>query len=424
METDNTPKVFISYSWDNEEHKKWVLNLADELTRKGVLVFFDRYDLYPGKDLTHFMETSVSEASKVLLVLTTNYKLKAEKREGGVGSEYSMMTAEIFNNQQSDKFIPILRSGDRTNSTPSFVKTKIDIDMSDDSKFDESFEELLRTIYNEPEIKRPEIGEKPKFTTSVKQKRIEQEDEQKRQQQERDRIIQMFEMIVVQGGTFTMGGTEEQGDDCFDREKPIHTITVSDFCIGKFEVTQAQWKAVMGTDIRQQRDKANPSWPLYGEGDNYPMYYVNWDDAQEFISRLNTATGKQYRLLSEAEWEYAARGGAKSQKFKYSGSNSLKDVAWYSENSGSKTHPVGSKQANELGIHDMSGNVWEWCSDWYAPYTSGAKTNPTGPPNGTRRVVRGGGWSGNAEYCRVSGRSNSRPAYRSYYIGFRLACSL
>ena len=166
-----------------------------------------------------------------------------------------------------------------------------------------------------------------------------------------------------------------------------HRFTVSDFYIGKYEVTQAQWRAVMGTTVRQQRDKAGTDWPLAGEGDNYPMYYVSWDEAQEFIRRLNAQTGKQYRLPTEAEWEFAARGGNNSRGYKYSGGNSEGNIAWYSENSNNATHPVGTKSSNELGIYDMSGNVLEWCNDWYGDYNSNAQTNPQCPSSGFYRIL-------------------------------------
>jgi len=181
MITNNkNPKVFISYSWDNEIHKSWVRELADKLTDNRIWVFFDGYDLSAGKDITLFMETSVKESDKVLLIMTPNYKVKAEKRTGGVGYETSMVTAEIFNNQQSDKFIPIVRLGERENCTPAFVKSKLYIDMSNDNDFNEKFEELLRTIYNEQKVKRPQLGKRPIFDTIVKtenevNKHIEQE---------------------------------------------------------------------------------------------------------------------------------------------------------------------------------------------------------------------------------------------------------
>jgi formylglycine-generating enzyme required for sulfatase activity len=205
-----------------------------------------------------------------------------------------------------------------------------------------------------------------------------------------------IEMIFAKGGAFTMGCTSEQGGDCENDESPTHQVTVDDFYIGKYEVTQAQWQAVMGTSITRQRDKTNTSYPMRGEGSDYPMYYVSWEEAMDFCRELSRMTGKQYRLLTEAEWEYAARGGKNSTGAKYSGGSSPDRVAWYTDNSSSTTHPVGTKLPNELGIYDMSGNVWEWCSDWYGSYSSSTQTNPTGPTTGSYRVYRGGSWSYNA----------------------------
>ena len=219
-----------------------------------------------------------------------------------------------------------------------------------------------------------------------------------------------FEMIPVEGGTFTMGATEEQGNDAYDDEKPAHKVTLSSYAIGKYPVTQELWKAVMGN---------NPSY--FKGNDNLPVEQVSWDDCQEFIKKLNNLTGKDFRLPTEAEWEYAARGGKKSKGYKYSGSNNLDNVAWYSSNCGSKTHPVGEKKPNELGIYDMSGNVWEWCNDWYGNYQSSAVSNPTGPASGSDRVSRGGSWDCNDGDCRVSCRSYFVPGYRIYFLGLRLA---
>ncbi|MDR1865794.1 MAG: formylglycine-generating enzyme family protein [Bacteroidales bacterium] len=222
-----------------------------------------------------------------------------------------------------------------------------------------------------------------------------------------------IKMVFVQGGTFTMGCTAEQGGACYDDEKPAHQVTLSDFYIGKYEVTQAQWKAVMGS---------NPSG--FSGCDNCPVEQVSWDDVQEFIQKLNAGTGLNYRLPTEAEWEDAARGGAQSRGYKYSGSNSVDEVAWHWDNSGSKTHPVGTKKANELGIYDMSGNVYEWCSDWYGAYSSEAQTNPKGPSSASDRVLRGGCWYGVSGGCRVSYRSHVTPDYRrGDFVGFRLARS-
>lgn len=221
-----------------------------------------------------------------------------------------------------------------------------------------------------------------------------------------------FDMVYVEGGTFTMGATSEQGSDAYGNESPIHSVTVSDFYIGKYEVTQAQWRAVMGSN------------PSNFKGDSLPVERVSWNDIQEFITKLNTMTGKTFRLPTEAEWEYAARGGNKSKGYKYSGSNTLDNVAWYTYNSGGKTHPVGQKQPNELGLYDMSGNVCEWCQDLYGSYSSSSQTNPTGPSSGSERVLRGGGWGSGVRGCRVSHRDFSFPNFSYYnYFGFRLACS-
>ena len=218
-----------------------------------------------------------------------------------------------------------------------------------------------------------------------------------------------FTMVEVEGGTFTMGATSEQGGDAYDGEKPAHSVTLSSYHIGQTEVTQELWEAVMGSN------------PNRFKGSNRPVECVSWDDCQEFLSRLNRITGKRFRLPTEAEWEYAARGGSRSRGYKYSGSDNIYDVAWYNDNSGSTTHPVAIKRPNELGLYDMSGNVWEWCSDWYGAYSSSAQSNPTGPSTGSRRVGRGGCWFSYAGGCRVSIRGNGSPGRRYDYFGLRLA---
>lgn len=215
-------------------------------------------------------------------------------------------------------------------------------------------------------------------------------------------------MVKVEGSTFTMGATPEQGNDAYEYERPAHQVTLSDYYIGRYEVTQKEWQAVMGD---------NPS-KFYG--DNLPVDYVSWNDCQDFINKLNQLTGLKFRLPTEAEWEFAARGGKQSKGYKYSGSDNAKNIAWYEKNSGSKPHQVGTKEPNELGIYDMSGNVGEWCGDWYGRYSSSAQTNPTGPSSGSRRVVRGGSWSISAWYCRVSLRYYYFPSDRDYDLGFRV----
>ena len=219
-----------------------------------------------------------------------------------------------------------------------------------------------------------------------------------------------FTMIAVEGGTFQMGATSEQGSDAESDEKPVHSVTLSDYYIGETEVTQELWTAVMGNN------------PSYYKGNNKPVEQVSWNDCQKFITKLNQLTGKNFRLPTESEWEYAARGGKKSLGYKYSGSDIAGVVARYEGNSGSKTHDVKTKQANELGIYDMSGNVYEWCQDWYGSYSSSSQTNPTGPSSGSYRVYRGGSWYGSAGRCRVSYR-NYYPIGSNNYLGLRLSLS-
>ena len=220
-----------------------------------------------------------------------------------------------------------------------------------------------------------------------------------------------IEMVKVEAGSFNMGATPEM-ENPYDSEKPVHRVTLTNnYYIGKYEVTQALWQAVMGSN------------PSYFKGDDLPVEKVSWDDCQDFISKLNAMTGKRFRLPTEAEWEYAARGGKKSQGYQYSGSNTLDNVAWYHDNSGSKTHAVGTKQPNELGIYDMTGNVSEWCQDRYGDYSGVPQTNPTGSVDGKFRVNRGGSWMFFARFCRSSFHSSNSSDDREEYLGLRLVLS-
>jgi len=240
-----------------------------------------------------------------------------------------------------------------------------------------------------------------------------------------------IEMIKVEAGSFMMGATSEMKDP-YDNERPVHQVTLTnDYYIGKYEVTQALWQAVMGNNPSHfQRNslsaKTDSLWQaLMGckfYVKNYPVETVSWNDCQEFISKLNSLTGRKFRLPTEAEWEYAARGGKKSKGYQYSGSSKVYDVAWYNTY---EIHPVGLKQANELGIYDMTGNVSEWCQDWYGPYSSSSQTNPTGASSGSQRVYRGGSRYDKARNCRLSCRfgSSQDNSYRSDILGFRLALS-
>lgn len=218
-----------------------------------------------------------------------------------------------------------------------------------------------------------------------------------------------FRMIRVDGGTFTMGATSEQGSDAEADEKPAHSVTLSSYYIGETEVTQELWQEVMGNN------------PSSFKGSRCPVEMVSWEDCQDFIRRLNQRTGKNFRLPTEAEWEYAARGGKKSYGSKYAGGSSIGDVAWYYDNSGKTTHPVAQKRANELGLYDMSGNVREWCQDRKDTYPSSSQTNPTGPSLGSHHVIRGGSWYNIARYCRVSFRYSNSLSNRYDFLGLRLA---
>ena len=218
-----------------------------------------------------------------------------------------------------------------------------------------------------------------------------------------------FKMVYVEGGTFMMGASE--GDnDAYNDEKPAHQVTLSDYYIGETQVTQALWQAVMGMN------------PSRFKGDmNLPVERVSWDGCQVFIEKLNSLTGKSFRLPTEAQWEFAARGGNKSKGYKYAGGDDIDKVAWYYENSEGRTHPVAKKVANELGLYDMSGNVWEWCQDRHGRYANTQQANPVGPTMNSFFMLRGGAWGSNAKGCRVTFRNGRKPAELGSPLGLRLA---
>jgi sulfatase modifying factor 1 len=218
-----------------------------------------------------------------------------------------------------------------------------------------------------------------------------------------------FRMVAIEGDTFQMGCTAEQDGQCFGDENPVHRVVLSDYQIGETEVTQALWTAVMGTDPSRFR-----------ACDDCPVENVDWEQIQGFLQKLNELTGKQYRLPTEAEWEFAARGGRAARQKTFSGSDDLGAVAWYPENAGKRTHAVGTKAANELGLYDMSGNVFEWCRDGYGSYSPDDQADPLGRETASRKVVRGGGWSGGEGCCRVSYRYFYPTDFRADFLGFRL----
>ena len=234
--------------------------------------------------------------------------------------------------------------------------------------------------------------------------------------QERDRIIQNLinNMVYVEGGTFTMGNTYLNTEWPYELEMPAHHVKLSSYYIGRYEVTQAEWMAVMGSNPSVNRTDLN-----------LPVEHVSWNECQVFIKELNRLTKKRFRLPTEAEWEFAARGGNKSRGYTYAGSDNIDDVAWYYDNSHTTqytfTHIVGKKLPNELGLYDMSGNVLEWCQSWYARYSANAEVNPKGPTKGKSRCLRGGQVNYSKSCCHVSYRGAQSPSYYTDEVGFRLA---
>ncbi len=216
--------------------------------------------------------------------------------------------------------------------------------------------------------------------------------------------------VKVPGGCFQMGDTLGGGSS---DEKPAHEVCLDSFYMAQYEVTQGEYSKVVGS---------NPA--SFRRGERYPVEQVSWSDAQAFINTLNELSNRTYRLPTEAEWEYAARSDGQEEKF--AGGDDIAEYAWYAENSGRSTHPVGSKQPNGLGLHDLSGNVWEWCQDWYGSgyYAESPRDNPIGPPSGTYRVTRGGGWNDTARSLRLTDRNSKTPGYRNARFGFRLVLPL
>lgn len=217
-------------------------------------------------------------------------------------------------------------------------------------------------------------------------------------------------MVKVDGGNFTMGCVIVQDTECYAQEKPRHIVTLNTYYIDKFDITQKEWKAVMGTS------------PAAKYCADCPVVNVTWFEAQEFINKLNQMSNKNYRLPTEAEWEYAAKGGNKSHGYKYAGGNEARTVAWYDSTISKTVHPVGQMAPNELGLFDMSGDVWQWCSDWFNDkyYSTSPSSNPTGPARGTTRCVRGGSWWGPMRDCRVANRDQFPPESKDDDVGFRI----
>ena len=224
-------------------------------------------------------------------------------------------------------------------------------------------------------------------------------------------------LVRVEGGSFQMGAqrTNPQADnydtEARDNENPVHEVTLSNYFIGKFEITQREWRTVMGYELDWSEQ--------YGKGDDFPAYNVSRSEALRFLEKLRAMTQLAFRLPTEAQWEYAARGGSRSLHFRFSGSNNADDVAWHNGNAGGGLHIAGEKRPNELGLHDMSGNLWEWCSDAYGTYPATPQTDPTNE-SGVQYVLRGGAWTYFPTYCRVTCRDSYSGDDASVSVGFRV----
>lgn len=257
-------------------------------------------------------------------------------------------------------------------------------------------------------------AELKRYKDAEAKRKAEEEEKRKAEEEKKRGMFNVgdveFKMIRVDGGTFTMGATPEM-KDAYRWEKPTHKVTLSSYRIGETPVTQKLWQAVMGSN------------PSCFKGEDRPVENVSWDDCQVFIDKLREKVGAKFRLPTEAEWEFAARGGNKSMHTQFSGSNNIDDVAWYNQNSGNCNRYVMMKKSNELGIYDMTGNVWEWCQDVFEWYDMQDKTDPKGPTKGSKRVFRGGSWCNNADECRISFRNNNPPDVRLDRLGLRLALS-
>lgn len=384
---NNKFDVYISYNVKDVE-------IAEQLYRKltsiGNKVWMYRSNLQTG-DLFQEVITNAIRASSVFILLAS---------ENSYNSQW--IVRELHYALENDKrIIPVIL--DKTKMPPSFrfyLNRYNQLDLSNPAYRELALEQLQKWVG---------IGFDTDENTGVDSMHVTLEDYQ-------------IEMIYVEGGLFTMGATLQQGGENPD-ERIVHDVRLDSYYIAKVPVTQELWEKVMGK-------KSNGSFFkkfFINKEDSYrntnrPVENVSWKDCITFIKCLNALTGREFRLPTEAEWEYAAKGGAKGRYngYKFSGGNNLNNVAWISENSGGRTHEVAKKQPNELGIYDMSGNVWEWCSDWYAPYPNEKVTNPHGPEDGDKKVCRGGSWNDKGKNCRISRREARDPNTRNAYIGFRL----
>ena len=420
--------VFISYSRKDTEVANKICQAFDEA---GISYFIDRRGIVGGMEFPDVLAEAIRE-SKVFLFLASNNSYASKFTQSEI--------VYAFNKKQNEDMIPYIIDGSTFPDGLELTFSSINWRKMEEHPIETVLvDDVLHKIGRERKENVGIITETPKSTetegnicqkcgkvipasfkfcpncgssinSSSKGQGLQKAYEADATSNQTFTVNGVsFTMVGVQGGTFMMGATSEQGRFDNNWVKPVHQVTLNSFMIGETEVTQELWQAVMGSN------------PSKFKGNKRPVECVSWDDCQTFIRKLNSMTGQNFRLPTEAEWEYAARGGNRSNRYKYAGSNSVKSVAWYWGNSEWQTHDIGQKLPNELGLYDMSGNVSEWCQDWWDYYSPSAQTNPRGPSSGSHRVFRGGSSHSDAKDCRVAYRYYESPGYRNDRLGFRLA---
>lgn len=432
------PKVFISYSHDSHAQLDRVLALADRLRAEGIDCNLDQYEPAPAETWPRWMEAQFRAADFILVVCTETYCRRFEGREAhgvglGVKWEGAIITRELYRDETLNRrFIPILFAAEDVAHVPEMLRDYMRYVVSNEAEY----ELLYRRLTNQPRVLRPPLGQRRNFEAVNKLRALPEEE---RQQEFTSIELEpvappvrrpavsvapppvvssptagfiedlkgaKLEMIYLPGGTFQMGSNESSD------EKPIHRVTLSPFFIGKYPVTQAQWQAVMDNN------------PSNFKGADFPVESVSWDNATAFCAKLSQQSGKNFRLPTEAEWEYACRAGSAGKWCFGDDLKELKKYAWYDKNSGSQTHPVGQRQPNQFGLYDMHGNVWEWCQDWYKNdyYKNSPEQDPPGPAKGDYRVLRGGSWGDDYVNCRSAFRHDDSPGHALILSGFRVVC--
>lgn len=428
MPTEQTPpKVFISYSHDSRSHLDQVLELADRLRAEGIDCNLDQYEPAPTEGWPRWMDRQFKDADYILVICTETYCRRFEGREEhgkglGVKWEGAIITDELYRNETVNKrFIPIVFTDADAAHVPERLQHFMRYDVTDESQY----ESLYRHLTGQPRVVKPPLGKLRSFEPVNKLRALPTEDRQQefapiqedakpKPQLRHESFVEnlgggvTLDMIAIPGGSFLMGSED------FPDTRPVHRVKLSPFHLGKYPVTQAQWKAVMGDN------------PSYFKGDKRPVEMISWEMAVEFCQMLTAKTGRQYRLPTEAEWEYACLAGSTGKYCFGDDEALLEKYAWYDEGLGGSTHPVGEKLPNNWGLYDMHGNVLEWCQDWYdANYYAelskqGEVVDPQGPASGTSRVLRGGSWIYNQMGARAVFRDGAPPGGRDDDFGFRV----